>query len=34
MSPYGDITYSVKNKIKPKKDVTKDAIAKSNEKKD
>jgi hypothetical protein len=31
MSPYGDITYSVKNKIKPKRDVTKDAIAKSNE---
>jgi hypothetical protein len=28
MSPYGDITYSVKNRIKTKKDATKDAIAK------
>ena len=32
MSPYGDVTYSVKNRIKTKKDKTEDAIAKSDKK--
>jgi hypothetical protein len=32
MSPYGDVTYSTRHKIKGAKDATKDAIAKSEDK--